>query len=141
MFGDELILGVKELTIDNKGRIFLPKKSGCETGDKIVFASSDEGLITLYNYTAIENKIKYYNRRINASENIKFIEAMQNEMKKVYASCLGTGNVDKQGRVTIPAHIIEEYGLSETVIAQGCGKGLTLFKSKEEREQYIRSLK
>lgn len=141
MFGDKIILCCKECTLDQKRRFFVPKSTGVEPNDELVFAINNDGNLIVYNMTFLEKLIKSYEERIKASENMNFINAMRKEMARVYTSCLGSSKVDKQGRVIIPQEACEMFKIEGSIIVQGFGKCMLIFSSREMKDKYVLSLK
>ena len=133
MFGDKIILCCKECTLDQKRRFFVPKSTGVEPNDELVFAINNDGNLIVYNMTFLEKLIKSYEERIKASENMNFINAMRKEMARVYT--------DKQGRVIIPQEACEMFKIEGSIIVQGFGKCMLIFSSREMKDKYVLSLK
>lgn len=141
MFGDKLIIGSKECSIDSKRRFFIPKSVCAEANDELVFCITQEDNLVVYNITSLNKTIESYESKIKDSENLEFIKAMKEEMEKVYASCLCSSKVDKQGRVIISQEVCEQFEIEDTIITQGLGNSMLLFSNKEKRDKYILRLR
>lgn len=140
MFGEELILGFKEVGLDEKSRIFLPKFTGVEQGDRISFVEDSPSSLKLYNLMYMQQLISEINKKCNP-ENKEKVQQLSDRLQLLYYSYLATSKVDSHGRITIPQDIVNEYRFKDKIIVQGCGTNLTIFNSKDAYDSYVRKLK
>ncbi len=100
MFAEKPLYGIKEIAIDDKGRIMLPKFTKRETGDELILLfDSKTSQYKIYNSKRYDEIIdilqKYSLKAINKSDRLKY-------KKRIYEMCknvLRTLTVDKQNRV------------------------------------------
>lgn len=140
MFGEDIILGYKEASVDNKGRIVLPKFSGAETGEKIAIVDNGPRSLKLYAVLSMKKTIDALNKNCSPDEFEK-LQALNDRLQLLYYSYLATSNVDSQRRINIPDQIIRSHGFTDSVIMQGCGTNLTIYSDKETYEDYVRKLR
>ncbi len=140
MFGEELILGYREVSLDDKGRIFIPKFTGVEKGDKISIVENGSSSLRLYNLMYMQRLINELNQKSNSEEQER-IQLLSDRLHLLYYSYLATSKIDSQGRMTIPQDIAREYGFKDKAYMQGCGSNLTIFNSKESYNSYVRELR
>lgn len=140
MFGEIPILGYKEVSVDEKGRIFLPKFTCAEKGDQVSVLENGANSFKLYNLTYLQNIINELNKSCDSSEKRK-IQELSDRLQLLYYSYLATGRVDSQRRLNIPDQILREYGFKDTAIMQGCGTNLTIFNSRESYNEYVKTLR
>lgn len=140
MFGEDIILGYKEASVDNKGRIILPKFTGAETGEKIAIVDNGPRSLKLYAVLSMKKTIDALNKNCSPDEFEK-LQTLNDRLQLLYYSYLATSNVDSQRRINIPDQIIRSHGFTDSVIMQGCGTNLTIYSDKETYEDYVRKLR
>lgn len=140
MFGDEPILGFKETGIDTKGRIFIPKFTGAEAGDRISIVENGYGSLKLYNLLYMQRVIDELNKKCNPADGEK-IQELSDRLQLLYYSYLATNFIDSQRRLNVPDQILREHGFKDKAYMQGCGTNLTLFNSRESYDSYVRKLR
>lgn len=140
MFGEEPILGYREVGLDEKSRIFLPKFTGVEQGDRISFVEDTPSSLKLYNLMYMQQLISEINKKCNPEDKEK-VQQLSDRLQLLYYSYLATSKVDSHGRITIPQDIANEYKFKDKIIVQGCGTNLTIFNSKDAYDCYVRKLK
>lgn len=140
MFGEEPILGYREVSLDSKSRIFVPKFSGVEEGDKISIIENGPSSLKLYNLMYMQQKVNELNKMCDSKDKER-VQQLSDRLQLLYYSYLATSKVDSQGRITIPQEVAKEYGFKDKVIMQGCGTNLTLFNSRDTYDCYVRELK
>ena len=85
MFGEDLILGYKEVSLDEKGRIFLPKFTGVEKGDKISVIENETGSFKLFNLMYMQRIIDELNKKC-CSKDQERIQLLSDRLKLLYYS-------------------------------------------------------
>lgn len=102
MFGENPMFGQCELTVDIKGRIFIPANTKRETGEELVLIDNKElGVYEIYSTLKLKERFEAINKLILGSKTKKekkFYEKMLCEISK---SILRSGKVDSQGRFLI----------------------------------------
>lgn len=99
MFGEKPIFGQSELTVDKKGRIFIPANTKREPGEQLVLINNkDLGVYEIYSIDKLKERFEQLNKLIMESKTKKeknFYERMLCEISK---SILRSEIVDAQGR-------------------------------------------
>lgn len=116
MFGEKLIFGQKEVSIDDKGRITLPAFTHAEPKDEVSFVYPETGdYVRIFLYHKIETLMNIMiDKQINTSD-LKLMEDIQNAINNLQSLCIGTATLDKQKRVIVPKHVRERLKLESSV--------------------------
>ncbi len=101
-------------TLDTKNRLFIPAKHREELGESFMVAKSiRENCLKVYSMTEWEEYISpILKMERKASEAI--LRALHRDAAQV--------SPDAQGRIVIPAALVEYAGISKTAVVVGCGK-------------------
>ena len=127
MFGEKSMLGTYIVTVDSKGRIFLPKKfTYAEKGDELVLVLED-GCYALYRKDGYDIEIGRFKKRYLNAENSKIrkkaYEDMLDACKKIQ-KCL---TIDSNNRASLTP-IYEANTNLELIGAQNSIKIMKLSK-------------
>ena len=121
-----MFMGEYNHTIDTKGRLIIPSKFRETLGDEFVITKGLDGCLFVYDnkeWSAFEEKLKA-------------LPLMNKESRKFVRFFLaGAANVelDKQGRILIPAELREFAGLEKDVTLIGVGARIEIW-SKDRWE-------
>ncbi|HHU09509.1 MAG TPA: division/cell wall cluster transcriptional repressor MraZ [Intrasporangiaceae bacterium] len=117
-----MFLGTHTPRLDDKGRLFLPAKFRDRLASGIVVTRGHEKSLVIYPTEAFESLAN----RVLAMPST-------NRRARAYARLLLSGASDqipdKQGRVSIPAHLREYAGLDRDVTITGAGDHLEVWDS------------
>ena len=108
-----MLLGAYEHTIDDKNRLTLPSKFRERFADGIVVTRGMDGC--LYAYTLAEWE-RLVESRLGSLDPLG-VEGRR--MQRFFFSGAAVAQPDKQGRVMIPAALIEHAGLGRDVVVAG----------------------
>ena len=101
MFGEKPIFGQSELTIDTKGRMFIPASTKREKNEELVLINNkDLGVYEIYSVLKLKQRFEEINKLIIKAKTKKeklFYERMLCEISK---SILRSEKVDCQGRIS-----------------------------------------
>ena len=138
MLGDNLI-GHKEITIDNKGRIQLPKDSGVEKNDELIFIKDEKtNIIKLMNKYDIEKRIETLKEKTLNTTIQKELEKIHSEITLIKLLCFDTVKVDSRNRILL----LKEYrNENKKITLVGMNNYYLVFKNKEEIDEYTNKLK
>jgi len=108
-----MLLGEYEHTIDDKNRLTLPAKFRSAFSDGIVVTRGVDGCLSAYAPDAWERVVQ---------SRLASLDPLSKEgrrMQRFFYSGATEGELDKQGRVNVPAALIEHAGLGrrEVVVA------------------------
>lgn len=135
MFGDNILIGKSIHNMQDKNRIILPKNSMAENEDTLCFIRENELTFSIYNLKTIEEQIKRLEKLKNSS-NIDEINKIEEAINRLTFSIIGTNDVDKQNRVTIPKMVVNEYDLDGQLIFQGSNDHIKVFNDEEKYQEY-----
>ena len=135
MFGANILIGKSIHNMQDKNRIILPKNSMAENEDTLCFIRENELTFSIYNLKTIEEQIKRLEKLKNSS-NIDEINKIEEAINRLTFSIIGTNDVDKQNRVTIPKMVVNEYDLDGQLIFQGSNDHIKVFNDEEKYQEY-----
>lgn len=130
MFGDEVILGQSQLTVDQKGRVFIPPYTKREEGDRLVlFYDNDLNVYEIHSFDEIKKEIsKIKNKIENSKTKLEKIE-YKKELYEYSKSILMCSRVDKNGR----ALFSDVFKPGSTLLSIGCKDYLTIEPPKKQK--------
>lgn len=135
MFGDNILIGKSNHNMQDKNRIILPTDSMAENKDTLCFIRENELTFSIYNLKTIEEQIKRLEKLKNSS-NIDELNKIEEAINRLTFSIIGTNDVDKQNRVTIPKVVVNEYDLDGQLIFQGSNDHIKVFNDEEKYKEY-----
>lgn len=102
MFGEELILGQTEMSVDDKSRVVIPASTKREVGEKLILIY-DESLeiYEIYSINKLREKFEKINTLIIESKNKNEEIQYKKKLCELSKSVLKIQKVDTQGRITI----------------------------------------
>ena len=121
--------GVSFLTLDNKNRLFIPKKLR-PTENKYVLTPGVDNCVTIYPYSTwqdVVDKIETLSIK-NKTYQRTFIRTFFAEAEIV--------EIDRQGRILIPQKFRIKYNLTNNVVLVGNKNKLELWSAKEWSKFY-----
>jgi len=130
MFGENALLGQKKLTIDEKGRIFVPAETKREVGEMLVLAyDEDVNSYKIFSYSTVEKMLNKLNKKILNSKNKTEEIYYKKKLCELSKSILKNLKVDCQGRIQIGKIFEEDY----KVLSIGCGDHLMISPIKKTK--------
>lgn len=126
-----MFIGEYYHTIDAKGRVIIPSKYRNELQGTIVVQKGVDGNLVVYSETAWSD----YELKVRQLPSMK-----QNgrAIKRFLYSQAEQCELDKQGRLNIPARFIEMAGLEKDVVIVGNGETMEIW-SKDRWEEVLAS--
>jgi MraZ protein len=125
-----MLLGEYEHTIDDKNRLTLPARFRQDFADGIVVTRGMDGC--LYGYTRSD-----WARLVESR--LGTLDPLSQEgrrMQRFFFSGAAEGQLDKQGRIMIPAALLQHAGLDRDVVVAGVNDHLEIW----DREAWRREL-
>jgi len=123
-----MFLGEYQHTIDAKGRLIVPARLREGLGDRFIVTKGLDGCLFAYpqeEWSALEKKMRSLPfTRADARAFVRFFFAGATECE-----------IDKQGRVLIPANLREYAGLEKEVVVIGVSSRVEIW-SRENWERY-----
>ena len=108
-----MLLGEYEHTIDDKNRLTLPAKFRTGFGDGVVLSFNQDGCLEAYPVAEYEQTI---------SARITGIDPISKEarvMRRAYFASATVTELDKQGRVVVPANLAQRAKIDKDVVVVG----------------------
>lgn len=106
-----MFIGKYYYSLDEKGRISLPKKFRQESKTWIVTRGLDGGLFMFKEETFEKELAKFESRTFTKKHNRDFVRLMTNEAESV--------SPDKNGRVQLPEYLIKFGNLNKNIVIIG----------------------
>ena len=119
-------------TLDDKGRLVIPRKMREELGNKIFIMKGFDGALAIYQkeaFSAVIEELKRYS----------FLKKENRDYLRIKLASIVDLEVDKMGRVQIPAAILGKYNISKDVTVLGAGDHIEVW-AKDKYEEYISSI-
>ena len=113
-------------TLDTKGRLIIPAKFREVVGEEFVISKGMDGGLFVYandDWNAFEQKLT----------SLPLINKEARQFARFFLAGAATVEVDKQGRILLPAHLREFAGLEKDVVLVGVGSRVEIW-SKDKWE-------
>ena len=113
-------------TLDTKGRLIIPAKFRETLGEEFVISKGMDGCLFVYagdDWNAFEQKLT----------SLPLINKEARQFARFFLAGAATVEVDKQGRILLPAHLREFAGLEKDVVLVGVGSRVEIW-SKDKWE-------
>ncbi|MCI8964648.1 MAG: division/cell wall cluster transcriptional repressor MraZ [Eubacterium sp.] len=121
-----MFMGTYEHSIDTKGRVIIPAKFREQLGDSFVVTLGLDGCLFVYP----ENEWQDFVKELRELPGSKEARKLQRYFMAGAAPC----DVDKQGRVLIPANLREKAGLEKDIVFVGVMSKIEIW-SKEHWDE------
>ncbi|MCR5505396.1 MAG: division/cell wall cluster transcriptional repressor MraZ [Bacilli bacterium] len=121
-----MFFGSYEHTIDEKGRLVIPRKMRDELGGKIFIMKGFDGALSLQKEEVFMNLLKQF-------ESLPFnIKNNRDYLRPQLASACEL-EIDKMGRVQIPTLLLTKYKIGKEVVVIGAGDHVEVW----DKQTYI----
>lgn len=125
-----MFMGEYNHTIDTKGRLIIPSKFRELLGEEFVITKGLDGCLFIYEnseWTSFESNLKKLPPNKNSRQLVRYFVASAASLE-----------VDKQGRILIPANLREFAGLSKDVVLAGVASRIEIWdKERWEGETAV----
>lgn len=129
-----VFLGEYQHTLDDRGRLSLPKKIRAELGSvEVVLTRGFENCIFGYQKSTWLEEAK-------KQLDIPVFEEKGRSLRRYVFSAAVTGELDKLGRILIPANLKEYAGILNEVMVIGAGDHFEIWDSQKWKE-YLGTIK
>lgn len=115
-------------TIDPKGRLIIPAKLRDELGDNFVVTKGLDGCLWMFDseeWDKIEDEIR----------EMPFTLKEARMLSRFIVAGAFDGELDKQGRVLLPANLREYAGITKDVVLAGVGSRVEIWSKEKYDEQ------
>ncbi|MFZ5596332.1 MAG: division/cell wall cluster transcriptional repressor MraZ [Bacillota bacterium] len=123
-----MFIGEYQHTIDAKGRLFIPARFREGLGEKFILTKGLDGCLFVYppkEWTALEQKMR----------SLPFTRADARAFVRFFFSGASECEVDKQGRILIPASLREYAGLEKETMVVGISTRVEIW-ARQRWEEY-----
>jgi MraZ protein len=123
-----MLLGEYDHTLDDKNRLTLPAKLREQLGDEVVITRGLDGCLAVYSRVAFEL----------LAERMGTLDPFSREtrrMQRYFYTGAPPVELDRQGRMVIPAKLLEELGIGREVTVAGVYDRLEIWDRAAWREQ------
>ena len=123
-----MLLGDHEHTLDDKNRLTLPAKLREQLGGEVVITRGLDGCLAVYSRAAFEV----------LAARVGTLDPFSSEartMQRYFFTGGADTELDKQGRMVIPARMLEEVGIGREVTVAGVFDHLEIWDRAAWREQ------
>ena len=120
-------------TLDEKGRLMIPRKMRDELGYKVYIMQGLDGCLSVYNESAYQKLVEQFSR-------LSFNQHKNRDYLRLQFASTHEMDVDKLGRVQIPTALLSKFNISREVLVLGIGDHIEIWDQKkyEEYEASIR---
>ena len=136
MLDEEIILN-KEISIDNKHRIAIPKEAEPNAGDIVCFVRENDLAFRIQSFSKYSDLLKKYRKLIMNAKDIQSKLDYEKIRSLLTLSLMGKKEVDSINRIIIPEKVIEEYDLGKKVIVTGGDDHIKVFKNEDTKKEYM----
>lgn len=119
-------------TLDEKGRLVIPRKMREDLGNKIFIMKGFDGALAIYQEAA-------FSKVVEELEKYSFLKKENRNYLRIKLASIVDLEVDKMGRVQIPTAILGKYNISKDVTVLGAGDHIEVW-DKAKYEEYIASI-
>ena len=115
-----MFMGEYNHNIDSKGRLIIPARFREQLGDSFVVTRGLDGCLSIYtneDWNAFSEKV----------EALPLTNKNSRTLKRFFLSQASQCEVDKQGRILIPAHLRQAADLDKDVILAGVGDRIEIW--------------
>ena len=120
-------------TLDDKGRLMVPRKMREELGSKAYIMKGFDGSLSLYNEVR-------YQKLVDEFARLSFNQQKVRDYLRIQFASTYEMDVDKLGRVQIPTALLTKFNISREVLVLGIGDHIEVW-DKAKYEEYENSIR
>ena len=120
-------------TLDEKGRLMIPRKMREELGFKVYTMQGFDGALSLFTEAKYQKLVEEYSK-------LPFNQRKNRDYLRLQFASTHEMDVDKVGRIQIPTALLNKFNISRDVIVLGIGDHIEIWDAKkyEEYENSVR---
>ena len=122
-----MFFGTYEHTIDEKGRLVIPRKMREEAGVRLFIMKGFDGALSLFKEVEFERLTREFNSLPFSKKDIRAYLRIQ-----LASAC--ELEIDKMGRVQIPSSLLTKYQIGKDVVVIGAGDHMEVWDKKTYAE-------
>ena len=119
-------------SLDEKGRLVIPKKMREELGNKIFIMKGFDGALAIYQLSA-------YDKVMEELQKYSFNKKENRDYLRLKLASIVDLDVDKLGRVQFPTAVVNKYHINKDVVVLGAGDHIEVW-DKARYEEYMTSI-
>ncbi len=127
-----MLFGHYEHTLDEKGRLVIPRKLREELGQLVYILKGFDGALAIYQANKFEELVAQIDK-------MPFNKASARSYIRAQLSSACDLEVDKMGRVQLPTHLLNKYSIGKDVVILGVGDHMEIW-DKATYEQYEKNM-
>lgn len=142
MFGEDLMIGKREATIDEKNRVILGASTYAEKGDELaMLLSNDKTYLKLFRRELIETKIRELLEQESKAKDAKEQSFIEQKLSLYKDSVVALPKVDAQRRMLIPKEVVKALNIKSNVYIVGAFDWIEIYPSREAYEATLKQKK
>ena len=119
-------------SLDDKGRLVIPRKMRDELGLKIFIMKGYDGALSIY-------KEESFEKLVEELESLSFNKKENRDYLRIKLASVVDLDVDKMGRVQLPQSLLAKHHIGKDVVVLGAGDHIEVWDEKKYQE-YISSI-
>ena len=119
-------------SLDEKGRLVIPKKMREELGNKIFIMKGFDGALAIYQLSA-------YDKVMEELQKYSFNKKENRDYLRLKLASIVDLDVDELGRVQLPTAVVNKYHINKDVVVLGAGDHIEVW-DKARYEEYMTSI-
>lgn len=127
-----MLFGHYEHTLDEKGRLVIPRKLRDELGQLVYILKGFDGALAVYQANKFEELVAQIDK-------MPFNKASARSYIRAQLSSACDLEVDKMGRVQLPTHLLNKYSIGKDVVILGVGDHMEIW-DKVAYEEYEKNM-
>ena len=127
-----MFFGYYSHSLDEKGRLVIPRKMREDLGIKIFIMKGFDGALAIYQEEA-------FSQVVEELKKYSFLKKENRNYLRIKLASIVDLEVDKMGRVQIPSMILAKYHINKDVVVLGAGDHIEVW-DKDKYEEYISSI-
>lgn len=138
MFENEILIGVRKINLDQKGRAFIPNEANITESDRLVLirniSVSGQIYLSIEFQSEFDKKIEELSAQIDKATSIEDIKKCRNDIHRYYTNVIASDKaLDKQRRFQFPEIAFQSGYLNANtyVIYHGMYGKLLVFPSED----------
>ena len=121
-------------SLDEKGRLMIPRKMREELGFKVYIMKGFDGSLSIYTVERYQKLVEEFNK-------LSFTQQRNRDYLRAQFATTYEMDVDKLGRLQLPTALLNKFSISRNVIVLGIGDHIEIWDAKkyEEYENSVRN--
>ena len=130
-------------SLDDKGRLIIPKKSILTKENDILFVRENSLTFSLYyidEYNKLLEELKLKKSKAIDSGNSGIVNYINDQINRIMVNILGRHKIDSQNRIVILENVRKMYEIKKSVLLCNGDNHIKVFKDEEKLNEYVKEL-